>query len=585
MMEKESISKNLVYYRKKEGLSQEKLSEKSSVTVRTIQRIEKGSVNPHLDTLKLLAVGLGINVDDLKPLENPKEESTQTKWLLLFHGLPLLGVVIPLFNILTVLILWVHKREDNPLYDLHGRKVINYNISISIIFILAFISLVTIEGYGFLFFTSVVPINFVIILFNIFYVVQKKKCFYPFAIPFFSLNQAKKAVVLLLFSVLIFSCSREHEKSINRLDGSQISVDSLEKKVSQLMQEADVHGLALTVFNNNEVSYRNTFGYKNFAEHKVLSDSTNIYGASLSKAVFSVLVMQLVEDGLIDLDIPLESYLPKKIHEYAPLTRWHDNYSDLKKDSLYHKITARMCLSHTSGFPNWRWFEPDQKLKVKFEPGTKYLYSGEGMVYLQVVIEKLTGKGLESLAQEKIFKPLRMTQTSYTWQERFKRDFAYGHNQKGELFQKDTDNEARGPSTLETTAEDYSKFLKAILNKELLSAASWNEVFTPQIRIKSKRQFGPLSNETTTENKDIQLSYGLGFGLIKTPYGWACFKEGHGDGFEHYFILFPETNKGVMILTNSANGESIFKNLLELSIKDTYTPWKWQNYIPYDTDK
>ncbi|WP_375581307.1 helix-turn-helix domain-containing protein [Marivirga tractuosa] len=129
MMEKESIAKNLVYYRKQQGLSQEKLSEKSSVTVRTIQRIEKASVNPHLDTLKLLAVGLGIQIKDLKPLDNPKEESIQTKWLLLFHGLPLLGVVIPFFNILTILFLWVHKREDNPIYDLHGRKIINYNIS------------------------------------------------------------------------------------------------------------------------------------------------------------------------------------------------------------------------------------------------------------------------------------------------------------------------------------------------------------------------------------------------------------------------------------------------------------------------
>lgn len=581
MMEKESIAKNLVYYRKQQGLSQEKLSEKSSVTVRTIQRIEKASVNPHLDTLKLLAVGLGIQLEDLKPLDNPKKESIQTKWLLLFHGLPLLGVVVPFFNIFMILFLWVHKREDNPIYDSHGRKIINYNISITLIFILAFIALLTVEGYGFLFFVSVVPLNFAIIIFNMFYVVNKQKCYYPFAFPFLSLKkQAKYALIALL--VLFASCSAPTEDAITRLDGSKLTLDSLEQRVNLLMSKAEVHGLSMTILEDNKVSYQNSFGYKNFEEKTDLTDTTSIYGASLSKAVFSVLVMKLVEEDVLDLDTPLESYLPKKIYQYEPQTRWHDDYSHLENDTLYNKITARMCLSHTSGFPNWRWFEADNKLRVKFEPGKKYLYSGEGMVYLQVVIEKITGKGLEELAQEKIFAPLGMDKSSFEWQPAYETDFAYGHNKKGERYQKDKDNEPRGPSTLETTPSDYAIFLETVLKKKFLSSQSWNEVLQPQIKIKSKSQFGPLSNELTNEYDKIQLSYGLGFGLIKTTYGWAAFKEGHGNGFQHYFILFPEAKSGVMIMTNSDNGESIFKYLLDLSTKDTFTPWKWQNYSPYD---
>ncbi|SMG18158.1 CubicO group peptidase, beta-lactamase class C family [Marivirga sericea] len=554
MMEKESIAKNLVYYRKQQGLSQEKLSEKSTVTVRTIQRIEKASVNPHLDTLKLLAVGLGIQLEDLKPIDNPKEESIKTKWLLLFHGLPLLGVVVPFFNILTVLFLWVHKREDNSLYDLHGRKIINYNISITLIFIMAFIALLTVEGYGFLFFVSVVPLNFTIIIFNMFYVVKKQKCFYPFAFPFLSLNKQGKQLLIALL-VIFSSCSTSTEQAITRLDGSKLTFDSLEQKVKLLMNQAEVHGLNMTILENNEVFYQNSFGYKNFQEKTALNDTTSIYGASLSKAVFGVLVMKLVEEGVLDLDTPLESYLPKKIYQYEPQTRWHDDYSDLETDRLYHKITARMCLSHTSGFPNWRWFEGDQKLRVKFEPGEKYLYSGEGMVFLQVVIEKLTGKGLEELAQEKVFTPLKMDNSSFQWETHYEADFAYGHQSDGTLYQKDKDNEPRGPSTLETTASDYALFLEAVLNKKLLSNQSWKEILQPQIRIKSKRQFGPLSNQTTDEHDNIQLSYGLSFGLLKTPYGWAAFKEGHGNGFQHYFILFPEAKTGVMFMTNSDRGK------------------------------
>lgn len=59
-------------------------------------------------------------------------------------------------------------------------------------------------------------------------------------------------------------------------------------------------------------------------------------------------------------------------------------------------------------------------------------------------------------------------------------------------------------------------------------------------------------------------------------------KEGHGDGFQHYSILFPDAGKGILLMTNSDNGESIFKELLDNSIADTFTPWRWQNYIPYN---
>jgi D-alanyl-D-alanine-carboxypeptidase/D-alanyl-D-alanine-endopeptidase len=61
----------------------------------------------------------------------------------------------------------------------------------------------------------------------------------------------------------------------------------------------------------------------------------------------------------------------------------------------------------------------------------------------------------------------------------------------------------------------------------------------------------------------------------------SAFKEGHGDGFQHYSIVFPERGLGVVIMSNSANGESIFKELLGVSIADTYTPWEWEGYVPF----
>lgn len=183
--------------------------------------------------------------------------------------------------------------------------------------------------------------------------------------------------------------------------------------------------------------------------------------------------------------------------------------------------------------------------------------------------------------KEKVFAPYGMTTSSYTWQPRFEANYCHGHDEAGKVLEKDKDNAARSASTLETTLRDYTRFLRAVFHGAGLTAASRKEMFTTQIRIRSKSQFGPLANEDVADNDGIALGYGLGWGVLKSPYGVGAFKEGHGDGFEHYSIVFPDRGIGVLIMSNSANGEGIFKELLEVTIADTFTPLQWENYVPY----
>lgn len=593
MDEKNKLAENLVYQRKLKGLTQKELSDRTNVTVRTIQRIEKGETDPHLQTIKLLAAALEVEVDELMVLEDPKEENIQKKWLLLMHATPFIGFVVPLANIFIPLFLWIHKREDSKIYDEHGRKVVNFQTTMVLAFAVALLVMIF-SGNAFISVGPLITIVMVIIpyaslvmLINIFTAVNKQKSYYPLSFPFIRKKRKRKTSNKTATAAIIFFCfsGSGFAQEIERLDGSEISSDSLTRHVEYLMEVANVPGLALSVFDDNEPVYYEVFGYANNNEGRELHKSTNIYGASLSKAVFTVIVMKLVEDDMIDLDTPLESYLPKKIYEYEPKADWHDDYSDLKNDSLYHKITARMALAHTSGFPNWRFFEPDKKLRVKQEPGSGYIYSGEGMVYLQVILEKITGKPFEQLAQEIVFKPLGMKNSSFEWQPEFEQDYSHGHNQKGQAYKKDKDNEPRAPSTMETTFEDYNRFLIAVLNREILSNESWNEIFSPQVRIRTLRQFGPLAEEEGDMNDNIKLSCGLGSEVFKTPYGWAVSKGGHGSGFEHYSVIFPEVGKGILIMTNSENGESIYKELLEIALKDIYTPLEWKNHIPYDQEE
>jgi CubicO group peptidase (beta-lactamase class C family) len=245
-------------------------------------------------------------------------------------------------------------------------------------------------------------------------------------------------------------------------------------------------------------------------------------------------------------------------------------------------ITARHCLDHTTGFPNWRQFNPhdNQKLEIFFTPGERYAYSGEGFYLLQMVIETITGRQLEELAQESIFKPFGMTRTSFFWQPSFENDCAVGHNMNEDTLPKDKRTEANAAGSMETTIADYSRFIAAVMQGKGLSGKSKKEMLSSQIGIYTKHQFPSLNNDTTSENKKIQLSYGLGWGLFNSEYGKAFFKEGYIDGWEHYTINFPDKKISVVIMTNSSNGESIFKELTE-KLTGVAIPWEWDGYFPY----
>ena len=193
----------------------------------------------------------------------------------------------------------------------------------------------------------------------------------------------------LFLTISLFISSFVFAQSIIRLDDSRVTAQELDSKIFQLMKEASVTGMAVSIFNDGKPVYHKVFGYKNSATKDPLQTNTNFYGASLSKAVFAVMVMKLVEEKIISLDKPLQDYLPKPVYEYGKGTSWNQDFTSLKEDNQYKKITARHCLSHSSGFANWRWYEPDQKLHVHFEPGSQYSYSGKDSAICNSLLKSL----------------------------------------------------------------------------------------------------------------------------------------------------------------------------------------------------
>jgi len=386
------------------------------------------------------------------------------------------------------------------------------------------------------------------------------------------------AVIICLLSNVAFAQVNE----LKKLDGSKISVAKIDSTVKRLMGLAKIEGLNLSILNQNKAVLVKSYGFKNKPQNALMDTASIVYGASFSKAVFGYLMMKLGEEKVIELDRPLYQYLKKPIANYP-------YFADLKSDDRWKLITARMCLSHTTGLPNVKWFnpitnEPDSlgTIKIYFTPGSKYAYSGEGFRFLQLVVEEITNKNIEQLAQEKIFQPLGMKRTGYTWHESFGDDnVAVGHLENGYIDQKRKRSEPVAGGSLVTTIADYAKFIEQVMQQKGLDAEMYQEMLSPQIRIHSVTQFPPITYETTHENDAVQLSYGLGWGLLQCPYGKAFFKEGNGGSWRNYNINFPDKGISIILMVNSENGEKIFQELLETLLGDNCIPWKWQGYISY----
>jgi CubicO group peptidase (beta-lactamase class C family) len=361
------------------------------------------------------------------------------------------------------------------------------------------------------------------------------------------------------------------ELTVTRLDGTKISPTQIDATVTRLMDEARVTGVGIAVWNDGKIVYLKAYGVRDKEKHLPLTPDSVMTAASLTKPAFATMAMQLAHDRVIELDKPIYQYLPKPLPDYPV-------YNDLADDPRYKRITMRMLLDHTTGFPNWRRFTDDKKLKIYFQPGSRFAYSGEGISLAQMVVETVTKKSGNELMSKYVFQPAGMTRTSMVWEQRFEGDYANGYDEDGKSLGPERRQRGDAAGSMQTTLRDYARFAQAVLNGTIPDKKEREAMLSPQIPIMSKHEFPTLAEETTTENRAIRLSYGLGWGLYSTTYGWAFFKEGHDDGWRHYVVCFDKPKAGMLIMTNSSNGEDIYSALLENVIGDTFTPLEWEGF-------
>lgn len=351
---------------------------------------------------------------------------------------------------------------------------------------------------------------------------------------------------------------------------------AIDARVAREMARTGAKGLALAVIDNGRVTYVKTYGLRNAAGDP-LQPQTVMYGASLTKAVFAYTVMQLVDEGKIGLDTPIGQYLPKPLPEYtAPdIEDYYARWSDLAGDERWRKLTPRILLTHRAGFANFGFMEPDGKLRIHFEPGSRYAYSGDGLILLQFVLERGLGMDLGAEMQRRVFDRFGMPGTSMIWQTRFAQNMADGWDLQGKVEAHDKRSAPRAAGSMDTTIQDFARFAAGFVRGDGLSRASRAEITRPQLPITTVTQFPTLQPEAPPGQRIPGLAAGLGLNTFEGPQGRGFEKGGHNDTTGNTWVCIEARRRCVVILSNDVRAEAAFPDLVAFVIGETGAPWTW----------
>ncbi len=320
--------------------------------------------------------------------------------------------------------------------------------------------------------------------------------------------------------------------------------DILVDEISELCARTRVPGVSIAVVRDGRLACTTAVGVLHRDSAEPVRAETVFQAASLTKPVFAAAVIRLVELDVLGLDTPLSDCLP---------------YQYVADDALLHLVTARHVLSHTTGWPNWR--PTGQLLRRESPPGASFRYSGEGYVYLQHVVEHLTGEPLDALVRAHVLMPLGMTDSSFEWRPPEDRSTAAGHGRDGDPISRYIGEWPNAASSLHTTPSDYARFMAAVMNPDRapwsIGPASLTEMLHPQVTVGER------------------VSWGLGWGLEIGSRGHAFWHWGDNPGYKSFAIALREAGKAVVVMTNGDAGQAVCEHVIDRLLGGDHPALAW----------
>ncbi len=356
-----------------------------------------------------------------------------------------------------------------------------------------------------------------------------------------------------------------------------VGASSLAEAVDSVMRDTGARGIAVAVVEDGKVVDVQAHGDRNAAGDPLTTD-TVMYAASLTKTAFAYMVLQLVDEGVIDLDRSIADYLPRPLTDYGSdeIEDRYARYSDLAGDERWRMLTPRILLTHRSGFANFGFLEPDGKLRFHFDPGARYGYSGDGIILLQFVLEEGLGLDVGAEMQRRVFDRFGMTRTSMMWRPDFAENLADGWTIDGEVMPHDERSKTRAAGSMDTTISDMARLAAGVARGEGLSAASQAEWVRAQAPITTRSQFPTLQPELPEAEQRSGLAAALGVIRFEGPQGPGVFKGGHNDFVGNTWVCVEQGRRCVVILADDVRAEPGFSRIVRAVLGETGVPWSWE---------
>lgn len=374
---------------------------------------------------------------------------------------------------------------------------------------------------------------------------------------------------IFIFLVVLTTLQSNAQTTDKRLAG-------LDTFINRILKEWNVAGVTVAVVEKNKVLLAKGFGYKDYENKVPVTENTLFAIGSCTKAFTSSLLSFPMKDGKLDLDKPVNNYLPEL---------------RFIKDEMTNTITARDMMSHRTGLPRhdlaWysaktrrdsllyiiRYFEPSAPLRQLWQYNN-FMFLAQG-----VLAEKLSGKTWEELVKEKLFMPLGMSASNTSMNDHQKSpDFSLGYREEeGKVIKMKFINiDAMGPAgSINSNAKDMANWVMMWINggkfngKEIIPAAYFNQAISSQMVIGG--------NLPTKEQSDVFFSnYGFGWFLANYRGHYRVEHGGNIDGFSTSTSFFPSDSIGVFISVNQ-NGSPV-PSIIRNTIVDRMLALKFRDW-------
>jgi CubicO group peptidase (beta-lactamase class C family) len=368
--------------------------------------------------------------------------------------------------------------------------------------------------------------------------------------------------------------SQQPEQVINRvLDNLKVIDDwktmprqtGESSTLAKRMEFYKTPGVTVAVINNNRVEWAKGFGYLTAGGPTPVDEKSIFQTGSVSKFVTAIVTLHFIEKGLLDLDTDVNRFLKS----------WKVTDNEYTKNK---KVTLRFLLSHQAGIPNVNLINSEDGMLAPtlvqilngekpalnpaavpiFEPGSQWSYSNIGYIIIQLILEDVVGKPFPQIADEVLFKPLKMRSSSFSYPLKMKdqKREAMPHGTDGLVRTPSMDGVAVTPGGLTTTPGDL-----AILTIEVMKAYQGKS--EKVISQETAKQFVTKQIEVPMEAFGIPMSNGLGAFILNSTEEVSFVHPGHAyPGSTFAVIAFPALGKGAIIGVNGNIGDRLYLEIL-----------------------